>query len=73
LHLNVRDDGCGFDPSAHADGFGLLGMSERVELLEGTLQIDSAPGEGTTISAVLPIRERAGGSEHGEGVATRGS
>ena len=32
--VSVRDDGAGFDPSEHTDGFGLLGMHERVQLLE---------------------------------------
>ncbi len=56
IHVSVRDDGAGFDPSSHTDGFGLLGMHERVHLLEGTLQIDSAPGRGTTIEACFPIQ-----------------
>ncbi len=54
--VSVRDDGAGFDPSEHTDGFGLLGMHERVQLLEGALEIDSAPGSGTTVEARFPIR-----------------
>ena len=38
------------------DGFGLLGMRERTALLHGTLDVDAAPGEGTTITAALPAR-----------------
>jgi signal transduction histidine kinase len=60
VHLSVRDDGSGFDTSASRDGFGLLGMQERISLLEGRLSIDSAPGEGTLVSAHIPIRWRAG-------------
>jgi signal transduction histidine kinase len=56
VHLSVRDDGSGFDPSEHSDGFGLLGMNERVQLLEGTLDIDSSPGSGTTVRARFPIQ-----------------
>jgi len=56
--VSVHDDGQGFDPSARAEGFGLLGMRERVELLDGTLTVVSAPGEGTTLSARLPVRRR---------------
>ncbi len=57
IHLTVRDDGEGFDPElAETKGFGLLGMRERVQLLEGTLQIESAPGDGTTVRARLPVR-----------------
>lgn len=59
VHVSVRDDGCGFDPEADTDGFGLLGMRERVELLGGELQIDSTPARGATIRARLPVRRRA--------------
>ncbi len=54
--VSVRDDGSGFDPSEHFDGFGLLGMHERVHLLDGALSIESAPGKGTKIEARFPIR-----------------
>jgi PAS domain S-box-containing protein len=50
--LVVEDDGVGFDPAAfsrRSDGFGLLGMQERATLVGATLQIESAPGQGTTI------------------------
>ena len=57
IHLTVRDDGVGFDPqTVQTNGFGLLGMRERVELLDGTLQIESAPGSGTTVRAMLPVQ-----------------
>jgi signal transduction histidine kinase len=56
IRVSVRDDGTGFDPSGHTDGFGLLGMHERVQLLDGSFQIDSAPGGGTTITVSFPIR-----------------
>jgi two-component system, NarL family, sensor histidine kinase DevS len=59
VHLLVRDDGVGFDPSADTSGFGVLGMHERVELLDGTLEIDSSPGAGTTVRASLPVQRRA--------------
>jgi nitrate/nitrite-specific signal transduction histidine kinase len=58
VRVTVRDDGRGFDPIAHTDGFGLLGMRERVELLSGTLEVKSSPGEGTTINATFPTRDR---------------
>jgi signal transduction histidine kinase len=54
--VSVRDDGCGFDPSEHTDGFGLLGMNERVHLLEGTLEVNSSPGVGTTVTASFPVK-----------------
>ncbi|MGH2912904.1 MAG: GAF domain-containing sensor histidine kinase, partial [Solirubrobacteraceae bacterium] len=56
IWVSVRDDGLGFDPSEHSDGFGLLGMHERVHLLDGTLDIESEPGKGTKIEARFPIR-----------------
>jgi len=58
VRIVVRDDGAGFEPGARTDGFGLLGMRERVELLDGTLDVESAPGEGTTVAAVLPVHRR---------------
>lgn len=57
LHLNVYDDGHGFDPDTRTDGFGLHSMRERAELLGGDFQLRSAPGQGTQISVDFPIRE----------------
>jgi signal transduction histidine kinase len=57
--LEVRDNGRGFTPGDRGDrvgGRGLVGMRERVELLGGTLRIDTAPGAGTTIRVELPQR-----------------
>ncbi|MGH2880495.1 MAG: sensor histidine kinase [Solirubrobacteraceae bacterium] len=58
--LSIRDDGSGFDTSEHSDGFGLVGMHERVHLLDGTLDLTSAPGSGTTVTARFPIQRRSG-------------
>lgn len=58
LRLRVSDQGCGFDPGARTEGFGLIGMRERVTLAGGTLDLESTPGAGTTIVAVLPARHR---------------
>jgi signal transduction histidine kinase len=58
LVLTVRDDGSGFDPGAAAHRsrrLGLTSMEERATALGGTLTIDSAPGEGTTISLEVPL------------------
>jgi signal transduction histidine kinase len=63
VSLKIRDDGSGFDTSEHSDGFGLVGMHERAHLLEGTLEVNSAPGSGTTIAARFPIRRRGGAAE----------
>jgi signal transduction histidine kinase len=61
LILSVADDGCGFDPAGVAAGehFGLVGMRERVAALHGTLDIDSAAGEGTRITVHLPLPTRS--------------
>jgi signal transduction histidine kinase len=48
--LMIEDDGRGFDPARPADGFGLQGMRERVDLLGGTLQVESRAGAGTTLA-----------------------
>jgi signal transduction histidine kinase len=62
VDVEVRDDGRGFDVAArNGGGFGLVGMRERVELLDGTLEIDSAVGGGTTIRAVFPARYQPDG------------
>ncbi len=55
LLLQIRDDGCGFDPAELPDGrFGLVGMRERIQLLGGTFHITTAPGQGTTLEARVP-------------------
>jgi signal transduction histidine kinase len=58
VHLSVRDDGRGFDPEAKSEGFGLLGMRERAQLLDGDLAVDSTPGAGTHLSVRFPARRR---------------
>ena len=54
----VSDDGSGFEPGVKGEGFGLLGMQERADLLGGTVDVTSAPGAGTTVQARLPVRRR---------------
>jgi signal transduction histidine kinase len=56
VEITVHDDGVGFDATAPGSGRGLLGMRERVEMLGGTIAVDSRPGEGTTITSTLPLR-----------------
>lgn len=50
----VRDDGIGFDPGARSTSHGLVGMRFRVEAEGGTMRIESAPGQGTRIEALVP-------------------
>lgn len=52
--LDVRDDGTGFDPAADRAGFGLTAMEQRVRRVSGTFTVESAPGDGTAISASVP-------------------
>ncbi|MEA2431206.1 MAG: hypothetical protein QOF65_764 [Thermoleophilaceae bacterium] len=54
--VEVRDDGIGFELDEVTGGFGLIGMRERAELVEGKLAVASAPGEGTTVSVVVPAK-----------------
>lgn len=49
VHLQIRDDGCGFDPQQLTPGFGLLGMQERTAQMHGHLSITSTIGQGTAI------------------------
>jgi signal transduction histidine kinase len=51
--VSVSDDGVG---GADADrGSGLLGLGDRVAAAGGTLQVDSPPGRGTTVTAEIPL------------------
>ncbi|MEY2878243.1 MAG: hypothetical protein RLZZ15_623 [Verrucomicrobiota bacterium] len=60
IALTVSDDGLGFTPGEQrgaAQGhFGLTGMRERIERLNGTLRIESAPGRGTVVCFEVPLR-----------------
>ena len=57
LSVQVRDDGQGFDVALARlkKSFGLLGMRERANVLGGRLEIQSAIGQGTTVSVVIPF------------------
>jgi len=59
IRLDLRDNGCGFDPQRRHEGFGLQGMRERAEGMGGQLTIQSAAGKGTAISIVLPVANAA--------------
>jgi signal transduction histidine kinase/ligand-binding sensor domain-containing protein len=68
LHLLIRDNGKGFaveqtlSPEAGQSGFGLVGIPERVRLLNGTFDIKSIQGKGTTISISVMVQH----NEHGK-------
>lgn len=66
--VEVEDDGRGFDVDRaleNPQGLGLRHLRERVEELGGSLSLESAPGAGTRLKAVLPLRERAQAWEAG--------
>jgi PAS domain S-box-containing protein len=55
LELSIRDDGCGgADPSR---GSGLIGLTDRVDALGGTIELASPVGQGTTLLVTLPIEK----------------
>jgi signal transduction histidine kinase len=55
VEVSVTDDGRGFDPRGlGTDRLGLSGISERVRLLGGAVEIETSPGAGTTVRATLP-------------------
>jgi signal transduction histidine kinase len=51
----VEDDGRGFEGAGRAQGLGLVSMRERAELLDGTLRVESAPGQGTRVAVEVPV------------------
>ncbi|MGD9100832.1 MAG: sensor histidine kinase [Anaerolineae bacterium] len=58
--LHIHDDGVGFDPARILEGgtqlgWGLVGIQERVSLAGGDCRIESAPGEGTTLTVKIPL------------------
>ncbi|MGZ4129884.1 MAG: histidine kinase [Actinomycetota bacterium] len=54
--FEVRDDGVGFEPNQTGYGTGLQGIADRLRALDGTLEVRSAPGSGTTIAGSVPVR-----------------
>jgi signal transduction histidine kinase len=59
LALTIRDNGCGFMPDEETQrraGLGLQGIAERVRILGGTHAIESAPGQGTTVTLRIPLK-----------------
>ena len=56
LTVKLEDNGRGFDPTLSYLGFGIQGMKERIQLLNGKLKIRSTPDVGTTIIAIVPLK-----------------
>jgi signal transduction histidine kinase len=65
LEINIQDDGCGFDKknllrkNGMYPSFGFRNMEKRVELLQGQLYVKTAPGMGTHLKLILPIKNVA--------------
>lgn len=55
LQVKIIDDGIGFNPKQKSTGYGLLGMIERAEALNGSLEISSGKHNGTTVLLTLPL------------------
>jgi len=60
LHIEVQDDGEGFDPAVASEGIGIIGMRERVHALGGSIRVHSRPGEGTLVAITLPLGAQLG-------------
>jgi signal transduction histidine kinase len=59
LRFTVEDDGVGFDPRTATPGAGLAGLRDRVETVGGHVELDTAPGRGTTVAGAVPWPARA--------------
>src|ERR1019366_102000 len=65
IRMEIKDDGKGFEPEPALSGkknkrLGLLGMKERMEMVNGHFKIVSAPGQGTTVQVQFPLVKSAG-------------
>lgn len=68
LSLTIQDDGVGFDASAIPSGhYGILGIQERVRLVNGNFEIQSEDGKGTMLKVELPLSPLLSGEGKGEG------
>jgi signal transduction histidine kinase len=66
IRMRITDNGKGFSATRVLNAkrqkrLGLLGMRERLEMIDGTFAIESAPGKGTTIQAQVPLTDDARG------------
>ena len=74
ISLRIEDDGKGFEPQRQAQRkktkhLGLLGMRERIEMLQGKFSVQSALGKGTTVQAEIPLGQESRRKGHlGNGV-----
>ena len=64
LQVSIRDNGCGFNPAEVAGGLGLESMEERAEEMGGALELNSRPGEGTTVVLTVPLTALLSKTDH---------
>lgn len=70
IRLDILDDGVGFDPATPAPGhFGLIGMKERAASIGATLDIASAPGQGTRVTLLAPVETSVSLAANNRGVS----
>ena len=67
LSLSISDDGMGLSSLPDGDGHGLRNMRERARMLNGELNIDTAPGRGLRVTVTVPLVQRVGCSAKGMG------
>ncbi len=60
ISLSIEDNGEGFDPQRCVWGMGLSGVRDRLSLLGGTLEVETAPGRGTRLLGSLPLIAQVG-------------
>ena len=66
LLVSIQDDGVGFDPDSIPSGhYGILGIQERVRLVSGSFEIQSASGKGTTLNIQVPLSLVSSGEQMG--------
>jgi PAS domain S-box-containing protein len=62
LRITVSDQGAGFDPVAvlknEGTGYGLFSIQERLQLMGGSLRMDSSPGNGASLSLIIPLETK---------------
>jgi signal transduction histidine kinase len=73
LHLEVRDDGPGFDVTAAHDGIGLQNMRDRLGAVRGSVEITSKPGQGTLVAATAPLGRAPAGRPPSDAAEKSGS
>jgi signal transduction histidine kinase len=60
VRFSLFDNGRGFVRLERPSGHGLLGIAERVRLLGGQFEVQSAPGRGTRLTAIIPVKPNEG-------------